>query len=113
MNAILDVCYSTCRAVTSCIQFNGWKDGHPHASNVSEMDIPSDYVPGRFFERELPCLLHALEQEAVRFEVFVIDGFVHLKPPREKGLGYYLAESVPYPAAVIGVAKNPLKMAGP
>jgi deoxyinosine 3'endonuclease (endonuclease V) len=75
------------------------------------MDGVADYVPGRFFERELPCLRDALERVGTTFDVLVIDGFVHLKPPRIKGLGAHLAESIRYPVAVIGVAKNPLAIA--
>lgn len=111
MNAILDVGYKNERAFISCVQFLNWYDDHPSAKRLTHLDIQAKYVPGRFFERELPCLLFALKQETVEFEVIVIDGFVHLKPPLKKGLGYYLYESMPYSAAVIGVAKNPLKVA--
>jgi deoxyribonuclease V len=111
MNAILDVCYRNGMAAVACVQFSNWTDSHPNAVSISELDVQAGYVPGRFFERELPCLLYALKRETVRFEVIVIDGFVHLKPPLKKGLGFHLAESVSYPVAVIGVAKNPLKVA--
>ena len=111
MNAILDVHYQKGAASVACGRFSSWTDSSPSGANVSRLDIPSAYVPGRFFERELPCLLHALERERIRFETIVIDGYVHLKPPVRKGLGLHLAESVPYPVAVIGVAKNPLKAA--
>lgn len=111
MNAILDVCYGKGRASVACVQFSNWTDSHPSDVRISELDVQAGYIPGRFFERELPCLLYALKQETVRFEVIVIDGFVHLKPPLKKGLGFHLAESLSYPVAVIGVAKNPLKVA--
>ena len=112
MNAILDVCYGNGTTVVACVQFSNWTDSHPSAVSISELDVQAaGYVPGRFFERELPCLLYALKRETVRFEVIVIDGFVHLKPPLKKGLGFHLAESLSYPVAVIGVAKNPLKVA--
>jgi deoxyribonuclease V len=111
MNAILDVCYGNAMAVVACVQFRDWTDSQASAVNISEVEIQADYVPGRFFERELPCLLHAIERVSVSFEVIVIDGYVHLKPPHVKGLGFHLAETVSYPVAVIGVAKSPLKVA--
>jgi deoxyribonuclease V len=111
MNAILDVAYRDRSAVTACVAFQGWTDVRPHAVNTFAMEGIADYVPGRFFERELPCLMDALDRMDGKFDVVVVDGYVHLKPPRIKGLGHHLAESMGYPAAVIGVAKNPLTIA--
>lgn len=111
MNAILDVAYRERSAATACVAFERWTDDRPHAVSTFSMQGIADYVPGRFFERELPCLIDALDRVDRKFEVVVIDGFVHLKPPRIKGLGYHLAESMGYPVAVIGVAKNPLTIA--
>jgi len=111
MNAILDVAYRDRSAVTACVAFECWTDDRPHAVNTFSMQGIADYVPGRFFERELPCLMDALDRVGGKFDVVVIDGFVHLKSPRIKGLGHHLAESMRYPAAVIGVAKNPLTIA--
>lgn len=111
MNAILDVAYRDNTAVTACVAFNGWTDSRPSAVHTRPMDGIADYIPGKFYERELPCLLDVLDRMDTSFEVLVIDGFVHLKPPRIKGLGAYLAESIRYPVAVIGVAKSPLAIA--
>jgi len=111
MKAILDVRYEKGRAIVACVRFRNWSDSRPAGVRITEVEVQADYVPGRFFERELPCLLHALKQERTRFEVIVIDGYVHLKPPLRKGLGRHLAEALPYPAVVVGVAKNPLKIA--
>ncbi len=111
MNAILDVFYGNDTAVVACVQFRDWSDSQPSAVDLTQVEIGAEYVPGQFYLRELPCLLHALEAVAVRFEVIVIDGYVHLKPPLRKGLGAHLAESLAYPATVIGVAKSPLKVA--
>jgi len=107
----LDVHYTENLAVTACVEFGSWIDRDPTAIYVSAIDCFGDYVPGRFFEREMPCLLDALNRIRKTFDILVIDGFVHLKPPVIKGLGYHLAEAMPYPVAVIGVAKNPLKLA--
>ena len=120
MNAILDVHYRQTSAVTACVEFDSWQDRNPAAIHVSVVDGYAEYVPGRFFERELPCLLDALGCLDRKFEVLVVDGFVHLKPPQEKGLGFYLAESLPYHAAVVaqmpgqsGLKKSSSRMTPP
>lgn len=111
MKAVLDVGYRGETAVTACVHFREWGDARPSAVTLSRRKAVAPYVPGRFFERELPCLLQALAEAETRFEVLVIDGFVHLQPPLARGLGAHLAEAAPYPLAVIGVAKTPLRIA--
>jgi deoxyribonuclease V len=111
MNAILDVYYRDDLATVACVQFNHWDDSQSIAVCTTEVEIEAEYQPGKFYLRELPCLLHALEHVAVRFEVIVVDGYVHLKPPLLKGLGAKLAESLPYHVSVIGVAKSRLRVA--
>ena len=111
MKAALDVHYDRQRAVVSCVVFNTWLDSEP--SEVIRAVVPpaSQYRSGRFYERELPCLMSVLNQTRHQFGTIVIDGFVHLKADVGKGLGTHLFESLPYTAEVIGVAKNPLKVA--
>ncbi len=111
MNAVLDVHYSDDKAVVSCVTFSRWTDSQPVEAIKSILETPSDYVPGRFFKRELPCLLHVLGEMALRFDTIVIDGYVHLKPPQQKGLGAHLADSLPYRVPIVGVAKNPFRLA--
>ena len=111
MKAALDVHYEKERAVAACVVFNTWLDSKPAETYRAVVPFPSPYRPGRFYERELPCLLAVLDQTRHRFSTIVIDGFVHLKEPVGKGLGAHLCKSLPYLAAVIGVAKSPLKVA--
>jgi deoxyribonuclease V len=111
VKAILDVGYRGDSAVTACIHFREWGDPRPSAVTLSRRRHVAPYVPGRFFERELPCLLQALNEADTRFDVLVIDGFVHLQPPLARGLGAHLAATVPGPAAVVGVAKRSLRVA--
>ena len=111
MNAALDVSYVDDSATVACIRFHDWSDREPESVRISHLPVSSPYEPGMFYRRELPCLLHALKQESIQFSIIVIDGYVHLKPPIYKGLGLYLAESLGYDAMIIGVAKNPLKIA--
>jgi deoxyribonuclease V len=111
MKAALDVHYEKDRAVAACVIFQHWLDSEP--VKVLRIVLPAarEYHAGRFYERELPALLVVLQQADQEFETILIDGFVNLKPEVGKGLGTHLFESLPYPATVIGVAKNRLKLA--
>src|SRR5262249_23926252 len=46
------------------------------------------YRPGAFFARELPALCAVLTA-AGRFDLLVVDGYVHLDPHGRPGLGAY------------------------
>ncbi len=62
------------------------------------------YVPGRFFQRELPPL-RAVLAGVTGIELLVIDGYVDLAPDGRPGLGAYVHAELGVP--VIGVAKTP------
>ena len=111
MKAALDVHYENDRAFAACILFEKWQDSLP--LEIIRTDVPAakPYQAGRFYLRELPCLLAVLQQAGQDFETILIDGFVHLQPEVGKGLGMHLYESLDYPAAVIGIAKRQLKVA--
>ncbi len=111
MKAALDVHYEGDRAVAACVVFDRWQDSE--ASDLIRTIVHGSlpYRAGRFYERELPCLMSVLHLTNHEFEVIIIDGYVHLKPGAGKGLGLHLCESLPYSPAVIGVAKSPLRVA--
>ncbi|HOC43172.1 MAG TPA: endonuclease V [Thermoanaerobaculales bacterium] len=111
MKAAVDVHYEDERAVAACVVFNDWSDSEPAALVREVLLAAAGYRPGRFFERELPCLLAVLETAAIRFDTILIDGYVHLRAGECKGLGARLYEALPYRAVVIGVAKSPLAIA--
>ena len=62
------------------------------------------YVPGQFYQRELPPL-RAVLAGVTGIELLVIDGYVDLAPDGRPGLGAYVHEELAVP--VIGVAKTP------
>ena len=97
----------TCAAVA----FTSFSSDEPlHETVVTVKDV-APYVPGRLFERELPCLLAALDAVARETgrsaETVVIDGNVRLDPDGKPGLGMILYDSLDSATPVIGVAKNP------
>ena len=111
MNIILDVHYNGNHAVVAGVQFQDWSGSRPHSAAAAAIATPADYIPGQFYKRELPCLLAFLRKKETPFKTILIDGYVHLQPPLDKGLGAHLADELPYPAAILGVAKNAFKLA--
>lgn len=111
MKAILDVHYDKQIAHAACVEFLGWTDTAPARTIVVSTGVSSVYRPGRFFERELPCLLAVLEKARSHYESLIVDGYVFLKAPLVMGLGAHLEKALPYSPIVIGVAKNPLRVA--
>jgi deoxyribonuclease V len=111
MKAVLDVHYESTRSIAACVVFNNWLDSKP--AELIRVIVPgaSQYCAGRFYERELPCLMSVLQRAGREFDTIIIDGYVHLRTDVGKGLGVYLFETLPYSPVVVGVAKNPLKVA--
>jgi deoxyribonuclease V len=111
MKAALDVHYESSRSIAACVVFNNWLDIEP--VDLIRVIVPSasQYCAGRFYERELPCLISVLQQADCEFDTIIIDGYVHLRADVGKGLGVHLFESLSYASVVMGVAKNPLKVA--
>jgi len=111
MKAVLDVHYIKNRSIAACVVFDGWGDPTPLEVIRATGPEGAIYQPGKFYLRELPFLISVLDVAPYRFDVIVIDGYIHLKSHVGKGLGRHLFESVSYSPVVIGVAKNPLKVA--
>ena len=108
MLACLDVDYSPTRTCASCVLFARWDSSQPTAELSTRLNAASaaEYVPGSFYERELPALLAVLDKlpfAVDALDALVIDGYVWLGP-EQPGMGHHLFEATRVP--VIGVAKN-------
>lgn len=108
MLAAIDVQYCDEKAAAACVAFDDWTDAAPADRKTTIIDSVAPYVPGRFFERELPCLLAALNAFDITFDAIVIDGYVWLARERP-GLGSHLFEELGAEVPVIGVAKTAFK----
>jgi deoxyribonuclease V len=104
MIACVDVHYRDTRAVAAGIAFRGWLDESVVAEQVITVSDIQPYNPGKFFVRELPCLLAVLEKLPA-MEIVLIDGYVRLEKDRP-GLGAHLYTSLESRIPVIGVAKT-------
>ena len=85
MIVALDVGYveTTAGAVGVCgfVGFERWDSSQPLLEKVVRVVDVAPYVPGRFFEGELPCLLAGLSRLAgpdAQVDAVVVDGHVRL-----------------------------------
>jgi deoxyribonuclease V len=96
--------------VSAAVGFAAWTDSVPAIERTRvSMEAPAAYVPGSFYQRELPFLLGILED--VPGDIVVIDGYVTLDSGKH-GLGAKLHEAHPARPVVIGVAKRPWRGGG-
>lgn len=93
-------------AVAAAVAFARWDSAAPDATFVRRIDRVAPYRPGRFFERELPCVMAVLELVPGRPHAVVIDGHVTLGKERRDGLGAHLFRALGCTIPVIGVAKS-------
>jgi deoxyribonuclease V len=108
--ACLDVDYSPARTCAACVLFPRWDSRQPTATlsaRLASRDA-AGYVPGAFFERELPALLAVLDKlpfTVDALDALVVDGYVWLGRDRP-GMGHHLYEATRRRVPVIGVAKS-------
>lgn len=125
----IDVDYRASSVVTAALAFEAWESDKASFEVVSCSDeAPAEYVPGSFYERELPYVLTGLAglaqaaglaglgesaelPEAALARAVIIDGYVWLGAGRP-GLGAHLYEALGRRIAVVGVAKRRFHGAG-
>lgn len=106
MHVALDVGYHDRGALAACVEFLDWTDADPVLTVTERISEVEDYLPGQFYQRELPCLLAILEKLDQTPETMIIDGNVHLDGADKPGLGTYLFVALNRQIPVIGVAKS-------
>jgi deoxyribonuclease V len=104
MLACVDVDYRDEGAVAACLLFGAWTDAVERRAFVTRIAEVAPYVPGSFYQRELPCILQVLALVDVELRTIVIDGYVFLDEAGTPGLGAHLHLATRVP--VIGVAKT-------
>lgn len=100
--AITDVAYHDDVARGACVLADDWTAQFPKQTFTALRTPVAEYVPGAFWQRELPVLLALLE--GYRPDVIVVDGYVWLDDAGRKGLGAHLFDAMGIP--VVGVAKT-------
>ena len=94
-------------ATAAGILFKRWDDASPCHTIVKQIDGVAPYVPGQFYQRELPCILALLNELEQLPELIIIDGYVTLGETAKPGLGWHLHQALAQQIPVIGVAKKP------
>lgn len=110
----LDTYYFDTYAKTVGIEFSSWDDSEPYRTYVDYyFDTRSDYVPGEFYKRELPCILSLLKRfqlDPKNYDFILIDGYVYLYedhiPTIKSGLGAHLYQEIHSSTPIIGIAKS-------
>jgi deoxyribonuclease V len=104
MIACVDVDYKETQAVAAGIAFRDWLDESVVEERAVSLPNIQPYQSGRFFIRELPCLLAVLAV-LPPVQIVLIDGYVWLEKKRP-GLGAHLYQSLDGRVPVIGIAKT-------
>jgi deoxyribonuclease V len=105
----VDVGYRNDGAKAAGVIFETWKSETLVAEYTLHIDAVADYIPGKFFQRELPCLTALVKQMTYPSTCIVVDGYVYLGLEKRPGLGKHLWEEFNGAIAVIGVAKSSFK----
>lgn len=106
----VDVHYRENYAIAAGLLFSHWNDDHITGLHLACIGHSKPYKPGKFFERELPCILQVLNKIRVPIDVVVIDGYVWLDK-NFPGLGTHVYHALGGKIPVIGVAKSKFREA--
>jgi len=107
MKIAIDVYYDSRKAKAVGVIFNEWESEEPHEIITTLIDQVEDYEPGKFYKRELPCILELLKKVGTdNIDTIIIDGYVYLGDITKAGLGMYLYNSLAGKISIIGVAKT-------
>ncbi|MBI1306956.1 MAG: endonuclease V [Bacteroidetes bacterium] len=100
-------------AKTVAISFKDWESEEILDIKESLTAYDSEYIPGEFYKRELPCIEEILTHFNLRdVELIIIDGYVTLNDEGKPGLGGHLFQKLNSKIPVIGVAKKNYNEAG-
>lgn len=102
----IDVDYTNNHASVAAIRFHHWQDKQESAVYKSTVNNVAAYESGNFYRRELPCILHVLNEHHLTPNMIVIDGFVWLDGDKKRGLGAHLYHALDKQVPIIGVAKK-------
>ncbi|XZF14194.1 endonuclease V [Chitinophagaceae bacterium MMS25-I14] len=102
-----DTYYYGDKAKTVCIGFEHWQDAAPAEIWSEITTTTSEYEPGAFYKRELPCIVSLLAKISTdNIEAIIVDGFTVLNDEEKPGLGAHLYNYLQLKTPVIGVAKT-------
>ena len=102
-----DTYYYQDKANTVCLSFENRTESDKYTIFTEITNNASDYIPGEFYKREMPCILSLLQKfDLQNVETIIVDGFVFLDDNGSLGLGGHLYKALNEKVPVIGVAKS-------
>ncbi len=104
--AAVDVGYDKEEALAVAVIFSTWEQAEGDMAYRSKIPDVAAYEPGRFYMRELPCVLSVLHRLASLPEIAIVDGYVWLDESLRPGLGALLHDALGRRSAVVGAAKS-------
>lgn len=106
----IDVQYDDCSGYIAGVWFDDWQQVSPSQLYTAIKQPVAPYESGAFYKRELPCILHLLDEHDLKPDFIIVDGFVTLGTDAagesKAGLGQYLYDALNGDVCVVGVAKN-------
>lgn len=108
-----DVHYLETGAMAAGVLFRNWQEARSERVVLAEVVEVAEYVPGEFYQRELPCLLALLDKLKKEPDCIIVDGFVFLDGHQAPGLGKHLYDALDGRIPVVGVAKSVFKDSPP
>lgn len=90
----IDVQYDKTNGLVAGVALKSWTDASPSNIYVSKIENVDDYLPGQFYQRELPCIFKLLNEHSLRPEYIVVDGYVYLDGCSKPGLGKHLYDAL-------------------
>ncbi|MFD0860677.1 endonuclease V [Sungkyunkwania multivorans] len=103
----IDVHYKPTYAKAVGLLFRDWQDKEPTSVFSERINEVEPYIPGQFYQRELPCIMALLQKVDLKALAFIlVDGFVFLDDVGKHGLGGHLYERLDKEIPIIGVAKT-------
>jgi deoxyribonuclease V len=103
----IDAAYGAAVAGVGAVVFQSWDAVAASAVFSQRYELrAADYMPGRFYLRELPLLTTALQGMGRPAVAIVIDGYVQLSRTGAPGLGAHLCAALGGRTPIVGVAKT-------
>lgn len=114
----VDVDYGEDEANVAGVVFSDWEQNDGDESFACKVSPIQEYIPGKFYLRELPCIVQLLEEHVLvegrsAPSVLIVDGFVFLDGNGKPGLGKHLYDALDGRIPIIGVAKKSFKGCSP
>lgn len=107
MKLAIDVYYYENKAQVAGVLFDNWESEEPIKVITTTFDNVAGYKAGRFYERELPCIMELLKLIDINsIDTIIVDGYVYLENMNSPGLGLHLYNILERKCHIIGVAKT-------